>query len=91
MLGILIRVLDGEGLETNSGVYGKRGYVGDYLFMMLCASTQIRPRVWKVMGNLGSRLFFLNINGTEKSEEVLAEQLKNFMSRQRNHLSKSNG
>lgn len=76
MLGILIRVLDGEGLETNSGVYGKRGYVGDYLFMMLCASTQIRPRVWKVMGNLGSRLFFLNINGTEKSEEVLAEQLK---------------
>jgi hypothetical protein len=28
------------------------------------------------MGNLGSRLFFLNINGTEKSEEMLAKQLK---------------
>lgn len=77
MLGILIRVLDGEGLETNSGLYGKRGYVGEYLFMMLSASTPIRPRVWKVMGNLGSRLFFININGIEKDETTLANQLKN--------------
>lgn len=76
MLGILIRVLDGEGLETNSGLHGKRGYVGDYLFMLLSASTPIRPRIWKIMGNLGSRLFFLNINGVEKDEEALADQLK---------------
>lgn len=77
MLGILIRVLDGEGLETNSGLHGKRGYVGEYLFMMLSASTPIRSRVWKVMGNLGSRLFFININGVEKDETTLANQLKN--------------
>lgn len=77
MLGILIRVLDGEGLETNSGLYGKRGYVGDYLFMMLSASTPIRPKIWKAMGNLGSRLFFVNINGAEKDETTLANQLKN--------------
>lgn len=77
MLGILIRVLDGEGLETNSGLYGKRGYIGDYLFMLLSASTPIRPRIWKVMGNLGSRLFFLNIDGAEKDEKTLVNQLKN--------------
>lgn len=77
MLGILIRVLDGEGLETNSGLYGRRGYIGDYLFMLLSASTPIRPRIWKVMGNLGSRLFFLNIDGVEKDEETLVSQLKN--------------
>lgn len=77
MLGILIRVLDGEGLETNSGLYGKRGYVGDYLFMLLSASTPIRPRIWKVMGNLGSRLFFINIEGAEKDETTLANQLRN--------------
>ncbi|NCA93643.1 MAG: hypothetical protein EOM84_00530 [Sphingobacteriia bacterium] len=77
MLGILIRVLDGEGLETNSGLYGKRGYVGDYLFMLLSASTPIRPRIWKVMGNLGSRLFFINIDGQEKDEKTLANQLIN--------------
>lgn len=76
MLGILIRVLDGEGLESNSGLYGKRGYIGEYLFMLLSASTPIRPRIWKVMGNLGSRLFFINIDGTEKDETTLANQLK---------------
>lgn len=76
MLGVFIRVLDGEGLETNSGLHGKRGYTGDYLFMLLSASTPIRSRIWKAMGNLGSRLFFLNIGGKEKSEEALAKQLK---------------
>lgn len=77
LLGILIRVLDGEGLETNSGLHGKRGYVGDYLFMLLSASTPIRSKIWKIMGTLGSRLFFLNIDGKEKDEETLANQLKN--------------
>ncbi|MFZ2193742.1 MAG: hypothetical protein WAV31_05855 [Candidatus Moraniibacteriota bacterium] len=76
MLGILIRVLDGEGYEKSGGVHGKRGYIGDYLFMLLSASTPIRPRIWKVMGNLGSRLFFFNIDGAEKDELALANQLK---------------
>jgi len=75
MLGILIRVLDGEGLETTSGVHGKRGYRGDYLFMLLAASTHIRPRIWKAMGNLGSRLFFLNVGCKEKDESSLVNQL----------------
>lgn len=77
LLGTLIRVLDGEGLETNSGLHGKRGYTGDYLFMMLSASTPIRPKIWKVMGSLGSRLFFFNIRSKEKSVTQLADQLKN--------------
>lgn len=77
MLGILIRVLDGEGYESNSGLYGKRGYTGDYLFMMLSASTPIRPHIWKVMGNLGSRLFFLNIGSKGKDVQTLAKQLEN--------------
>ncbi len=74
-LGLLTRVLDGEGLNTDSGVHGQRQYVGEYLFMILAGSTPIPPRVWKMMGNLGSRLFFLNINSREKSEEELADQL----------------
>ena len=74
-LGLLTRVLDGEGLNTDSGVHGQRQYVGEYLFMLLAGSTPIPPRVWKMMGSLGSRLFFLNVNPREKSEEELAEQL----------------
>jgi len=74
-LGLLTRVLDGEGLNTDSGIHGQRQYVGEYLFMILAGSTPIPPRVWKMMGNLGSRLFFLNMGSKEKSEVELAEQL----------------
>ena len=75
LLGTLTRVLDGEGLSTESGVHGARHYTGDYLFMLLAASTPIPPRVWKTMGSLGSRLFFLNMNSKDKSDDELADQL----------------
>jgi hypothetical protein len=75
-LGILTRVLDGEGFQSDTGVHGSRGYRGEYLFMILGGSTPISSRVWKMMGNLGSRLFFLNLNSPDKSEEQLAAQLK---------------
>ncbi len=74
-LGVLTRVFDGEGYESDSGVHGKRGYRGDYTFMFLAGSTPIAPRVWKFMGNLGSRLFFLNLNVRDKGEEELADLL----------------
>ena len=74
-LGLLTRVLDGQGLSTDSGTHGRRQYSGDYLFMMLAASTPIRPHVWKIMGSIGSRLFFLDMGTSEKSEEELVKQL----------------
>ena len=74
-MGILTRVLDGEGLELHAGVHGSRGYSGDYSFMFLAASTPIAPKVFKLMGNLGSRLFFLHLRSERKSEETLASQL----------------
>lgn len=76
-LGTLTRVLDGEGLELDSGLHGKRGYKGEYNFMLLAGSTPIPPRVWKMSGNLGSRLFFCQIRSPEKAESELAGQLVN--------------
>jgi hypothetical protein len=55
---ILVRVFDGQGLETDSGSRGRRGYSGDYLFAWLGATTPVPNRVWKVMGKLGSRFLF---------------------------------
>ena len=75
LMGILTRVLDGEGLNTDSGVHGRRYYVGEYLFMMLGASTPIPPKVWKLMGTLGSRLLFITMNSRNKTEDELAAQL----------------
>jgi hypothetical protein len=73
-LGILTRALDGEGLQIDSGVHGSRGYRGDYLFMMLSASTPIPPKVFKAMATLGSRLFFLQLHTKPKSHEQLIAQ-----------------
>jgi predicted transcriptional regulator len=73
-MGILTRALDGEGLETDSGVHGKRGYTGDWLFMLLAGTTPIPPRVFKVMGTLGSRLFFLALHPNTKSHDELIAQ-----------------
>lgn len=75
-LGILTRVFDGEGLATESGVHGQRHYNGEYLFMMLAASTPMSPKIWKMMGNLGSRLFFLYMNSQTKGEDELVAQLQ---------------
>src|SRR4030095_1848233 len=73
-IGILTRALDGEGLETDSGVHGKRGYKGDWLFMLLAGTTPIPPRVFRVMGTLGSRLFFLALHSNAKSHDELIAQ-----------------
>ena len=70
-LGILTRVLDGEGLQTDSGVHGRRGYSGDYTFMLLAGTTPIQPRVFKVMGNFGSRLFFLSLRSPDVDNKEL--------------------
>jgi hypothetical protein len=73
-LALLTRALDGEGLEIDSGVHGKRGYNGDWLFMLLAATTPIPPRVFKIMGSLGSRLFFLMLHSPVKDDYQLMAQ-----------------
>jgi hypothetical protein len=75
-LGILTRVLDGEGLQTDSGVHGRRGYKGDYVFNVLAGTTPIQPRVFKIMGNFGSRLFFLSLHTPDEDDDELIAQNK---------------
>lgn len=76
-LGLLTRVLDGEGLSVDSGLHGQRNVTGAFLFMMIAASTPIAGRVWKMMGSLGSRLFFFAIKSRDKDVNELVTQLKN--------------
>lgn len=75
-LGILTRVLDGEGLSTDTGIHGRRNLSGAYLFMMIAASTPLPTRIWKMMGSLGSRLFFYSMRSREKEVNELVAQLK---------------
>ena len=58
VLGIITRVLDGHGLENDTGAHGHRKY-GDIMFVWLGAVVEIPPRVWKVLGSLGHKIYFL--------------------------------
>jgi hypothetical protein len=75
-IGTLTRVLDGEGYQTDTGVHGRRGYKGDYLFMMLAGTTPIPPKLWKLLGNIGSRLFFMSLHSEQKEQSDLVAQIK---------------
>ncbi len=66
---ILTRVFDGEGLLTDSGTHGQRGYQGDYRFAWLGATTPIPQSVWNIMGQLGSRLLFLTADSRLSQSE----------------------
>lgn len=80
MFGTLTKVLDGKGLQTDSGVHGQRGYVGDYYFNWIGAVVEIPHRVWKILGNLGPKMYFLRIPPeeitTKQRQEKLLKDLK---------------
>jgi hypothetical protein len=69
---IITKVLDGNGLMTDSGTQGRRGYSGDYLFAWLGCTTPFGKAAWNVMGQLGSRLFFYRM---DTDEDITVETL----------------
>jgi hypothetical protein len=73
--GIITRILDGKGLETNSGVHGKRGYSGNYMFTWLGAAVDIPYSVYKFLSTIGFKIYFLRLPRTEVSTDDLVEQL----------------
>jgi hypothetical protein len=75
MFGVLIKVLDGKGLKTDSGVQGQRGYEGDYYFNWIGAVVEIPHRVWRILGNLGPKMYFLRIPSEETTTKQRQEKL----------------
>jgi predicted transcriptional regulator len=73
---ILTRVLDGQGLVTDSGVYGTRGYRGDYMFTWIGATTPIPHSVWDLFGNLGARMYFMYVSKKYKSKNDRIKEIK---------------
>lgn len=74
----LTSVLDGNGLQSSSGVHGMRGYVGRYVFNWLGATTPIPERTHRVMAQLGNRILLYSINGRPKTEEELMDFAANY-------------
>ncbi len=76
-LAIVTRVLDGQGLLTDSGTHGQRGYRGEHLFGWLGCTTPLEEKVWRVMAQLGSRLFFWHMGGSHEPtvEDLVASTI----------------
>ncbi len=73
----LTRVMDGQGYVTDSGTHGQRGYKGDYMFAWLGGTTPFEDPVWRLMAQLGSRLFFLTMEAQQDtSEDALVASVK---------------
>jgi hypothetical protein len=75
--GNLTRILDGKGLQSHSGTQGDRGYYGEYMFAWCGAAVDVSPRVHRMMGNLGPKMYFLRLPKAGKKEQDIIEQLKN--------------
>lgn len=69
--GTLTTVLDGNGLKTNSGSQGERGYEGDYTFNWIGATTPIPSRTHDLMAQLGNRILFYELPNRESTEDEL--------------------
>jgi len=74
--GMLTRILDGRGFKSDSGIHGQRGYSGDYSFMWLGAIVDIPHRVWKLIGNLGAKMYFMRLPTDRKSTNAKLEEIK---------------
>jgi len=69
-LGIITRILDGHGLETDSGAQGHRRY-GNINFVWIGASVEIPYRVWRLLGTLGHKMYIFRPLIHDKSIEDL--------------------
>jgi hypothetical protein len=79
LLGILTRVLDGQGYQSDSGAQGHRGYHEKIMFVLAGASVDIPYKVYKVLGYLGPKLYFLRLpKETLTQSKRLANMKENF-------------
>jgi hypothetical protein len=76
ILGIMTRIADGRGYESDTGAHGHRGYTGEYMFTMVGAAIDIPYKVHKYLGTLGPKLYFFRLPKLIKSDDDYFNQLK---------------
>ena len=84
LLGIITRIADGQGYQSDSGAHGHRGYDGELMFTWVGAAVDIPYKVYKVLGNLGSKLYFFRLPSENKSEDLLFAQMNDDFNRKIN-------
>jgi len=77
VLGIMTRILDGHGYESDTGAHGHRGYNEEMMFTWIGAAVDIPHKVHKLLGTLGPKLYFLRLPKAEKSDDDYLAQILN--------------
>jgi hypothetical protein len=77
VLGIMTRILDGHGYESDTGAHGHRGYNEEMMFTWIGAAVDIPHKVHKLLGTLGPKLYFLRLPKADKSEADYLAQIQN--------------
>jgi hypothetical protein len=76
IIGMIVRIGDGEGYFSASGSKGARGYEGDIMFCWVGASVSIPYRIHKQLSKLGPKMYFLRLPMTSEDEDSLLNMLK---------------
>ena len=75
VLGIMTRILDGHGYESDTGAHGHRGYNERMMFAWIGAAVDVPRRVHKLLSTLGPKLYFLRLSKITKTEDKYLDQL----------------
>lgn len=73
--GVLTRVLDGEGLSTDTGAHGTRSVDENIEFIWLGATTELDPRKHEVLSQIGGRVMTLDLDCAEVDEVALIDSI----------------
>ena len=68
ILGIITAVADGSGYESDTG-FGHAGFAGQYFFVMAGAAVEIPWYAYRVLGQLGPKLFFFRLSEVNDTVE----------------------
>jgi len=84
-LGIITRIADGHGLATDSGTHGHREY-GDTMFVWTGAAVDVPYKVYKLLGNLGFKIYFFRLPYAEKNEDELLEDTRRTFDQKKSNI-----
>lgn len=86
VLGILTRVLDGHGYESDTGAHGHRGYNEPMMFTWVGAAVDIPYKVHKYLGTLGPKLYFLRLPNNKRSEDEYLDEIDKKFEEKKNRV-----
>ena len=73
LLGIITRIADGHGYVSDSGAHGHRGYDEHIMFTWTGAAVDIPYKVYRLLGNLGAKLYFFRMKFDEQTTNQLID------------------